>query len=151
MPVMLGGENAYQTLVKGDIVISYQWLNDQPAMFMWPKRPRVLGNRGAYCMPLETIHQYVDPAYCAQQAIIAAEYMGMDITKATVYRIRDIFHEAIQELKNMPPKSLGLTKAQLEAAKGEQIGEMAYKVDGKTVREAPVYQPTLDELASDNG
>lgn len=146
MPVMLGGEKAYQTLVKGDIIVSYQWLDGEPAMFMWPKRPRVLGNRGAYCMPMNTMHQYLDPKYCAKQAVIAAEYMGMDTTKHTLHRICDIFWESIQELKDMPPESIGLNKKQ---HKGIEVGEMAYKVDGKTIREETVYEPTIDELTAE--
>lgn len=151
MPVMLGGDKAYLTLVKGDLIVSFQWLDDQPAMFMWPKRPRIIGNRGAYCMPLNTMHQYVDPQYAAKQAIIAAEVMGMDVTKATLYRIMDVFHESIQELKDMPPKPLGLTKAQLQKAQNEEMGQMKVQVDGKVIREETVYVPTLDELASNNG
>lgn len=49
MPVLLGGEKAWKQRVSGDIVVSYQWVNGEPAMILFPKVKR-LGLSGAYAL-----------------------------------------------------------------------------------------------------
>lgn len=139
MPILLGGKNARFQRVHGDVVASYQYINGERAMALWPKirkmhsaafivcdsaawrynpdypRSEWLGERGELlCGPL----------YLMQQAQAAAEVMGMDTTKATVIRIAAIIAEGLQDLSRLPP-------ARPEEKK--PIGEATLLVDGDAI------------------
>lgn len=138
MSVMLGGAKAWKQNVNGDVVASFQWINKEPAMCLYPLHPRSL-NPGAYVLPLESAFKYADSKtggptpYCIKQAAIAAEVMGFFPDKFIITRIVDTIMGGLLDLIDMPPEPTGMTKAQTEA-----VGELLVKIDGKVRLEGEI-------------
>lgn len=132
MSVMLGGAKAWKQNIHGDVVASFQWVNGEPAMCLFPLHPRTL-NPGAYVLPLESAFKYADAKtggptpYAIRQAATAAEVMGFFPDKFIVTRIVDAFLGGIIDLIEMPPEPTGLNQKDTQA-----VGEMMVKVNGVT-------------------
>lgn len=132
MPVMLGGEKAWKVYQKGDIVCSFQWVNGEPAMCLYPKNPSSL-NPGAFVLPLESVFKYANSKtgaptqHCIAQAAKAAEVMGFFVDRFTIHRIVDVIMDGLIDLIEMPPEPTGLN-----AQDTRSVGELIIKVDGKT-------------------
>jgi len=101
--VMLGGENARQLYTKGDLVISLQYVNKEPAMVIFPRRKRE-SCKGAFIVLLSAAYKYTDQVYLLSQSFFAADLMGMFPDKATVFRIADTIYEGLGELCMMKPE-----------------------------------------------
>lgn len=145
--IHLGGKGAWKQRVFGDVVVAFHWVNEEPAMCLYPKFPRMLGNRGAFIVCLSVAHRYAksngDPIaeYLIPKAIEAARVMGMDETRATVKRIADAILECIPDLVKMPPEPARLAEPQ-----GRVIGSMALIANGKTIHEEEVRAVTAEEI-----
>lgn len=129
MGVQVGGVGAYKIITNGDIVLSLQWLNDEPAMILFPKHRRTLSN-GAFCIGLSSAYKYTDVNYLIEQSARCAEVIGFEKSKFIIKRIADTIFDNLQELIEMPPEQMVKPKE-----KGKVVGEMVLKVDGETVRE----------------
>jgi hypothetical protein len=85
--IQLGGDKAWRIRVFGDVVVAFHWVNGEPAMCLYPKRPRMYGNRGAFIVCLSAAHKYAHangyaiPEYMIPKALEAARVMGMDETR----------------------------------------------------------------------
>lgn len=140
MPVMIGGDKAWKMRITGDIASSYQWVNGEPAMILFPAMPG-LGS-GAFVICLSTAWRYANSetggpsAYLLHQSLLAAQVMGMYPDKFTLNRIVDVILDGLPDLVEMPPEPVGMTAKQAEA-----VGELSIKVDGQTVREVEVTAP----------
>lgn len=138
MGVMLGGEKAWKVYVKGDIVVSFQWVNGEPAMILYPKRPIGVG-AGAFVLPIESAFKYADSKrgaptpYCIEMAAKAADVMGLFPDRFTLFRIVDAIMEGLIDLIGMPPEPTGLNAKETEA-----VGELLVKINGKTRLEGEV-------------
>jgi hypothetical protein len=145
--IQLGGDKAWRIRKFGDIVVAFHWVNGEPAMCLYPKIPRTLGNRGAAIICLSAIHKYVksngdpEPSYLIPKAIEAARVMGMDETKFTVKRIADAILECVEDLVKMPPEP-----DSLQGPQGKQVGEMSLMVNGHVIHEEAVNAVTVEEL-----
>lgn len=150
MPVLLGGDKAWKVYSKGDIVISFQWVNGEPAMCLYPKNPRTL-NPGAFVLSLDVAFKYADSRsgsptpYCIEQAARAAQVMGFFPDKFIVTRIVDAIMEGLLELIEMPPQPTGLNAQQTQ-----EMGEMIVKMGGRTIYEGAVNAPTFEEVVAVN-
>lgn len=151
MPIMLGGERAWKQRVMKDVVLSYHWVNGEPALCLWPMRPRVVGSRGSFIICLSAAHKYAhsngdpDLHYLIPQAIRAARVMGMDEGRFTVRNIADAILEGIPDLVRMPPEP---TLKQMRVER--PVGEITIVADGKKVHEAEVSAPTPEEMLKVN-
>lgn len=135
MGVMLGGKNAWRVFRQRDIAGALQWVNDEPALVLWPARWRP--GAGAFVLALSSAWKYADAdgyptPYCLEQAVHAARIMGMDGGYHEVKSIVEVILDRLEDLIRMPPKP---TQRQLG---GKPIGEMALIVDGKVVAEGEV-------------
>lgn len=143
MAVMLGGAKAWKQRVLGDVVMSYQWIDEQPSLVLWPLRKRSL-NAGAYALGLDVVHKYVKAdghpisSYLIPQAIIAAEVMGMDSTTYTVRNIADAIMDGLEDLINMPPEPVGMNAEQHAGV----VGEALIQVNGRTILHDEITAPT---------
>lgn len=135
MSVLIGGEKAYLQRIAGDIVISYQWVNQEPAMIIWPKIKR-LATKGAYVIPIDSAYKYADMDYLVEAAAKAAEFIGMDESRFTIHRIATAILDGLPDLLEMPPEPNGLNKLQ-----NEQIGEAKIIVDGRTILDTELTVP----------
>jgi hypothetical protein len=132
MGILVGGEKAWKVRRHGDIVCSYQWANDEPAMLLFPAMPGL--GAGTYVLALSAAYKYLDSQtggptmYLIRQADVAAEVMGMIPTTGTLRKIADVIADGMLDLIEMPPEpdSHKDTKPQ---------GEGVIKIDGQVVAE----------------
>jgi hypothetical protein len=129
MGIHIGGAGSWKQRTLGDIVLSLQWVNGEPAMLIWPKVKR-LATKGAYAICLSSAYKYTDMKYLIQQAGICAEFIGMDKTGFTVRRIADAILDNLQDLCEMPPEQMVKTKEPEKA-----IGDMVLKLNGDVILE----------------
>ena len=141
MPVMLGGEKAWKQRVVGDVVLSYQWVNEEPAMVLFAKNPPI--GAGAYIIGLSAIHKYVNSDgypnvdYLIPQATEAARHIGLGTLAISVRNVADAILDGAEDLVRMPPEPQGLNEEKLR----EAIGKATIKVDGTTIYQDEVTVP----------
>lgn len=134
MAASFGGTNAWKVQQVGDIVRAFHWVNDEPAMVIYPAKQRTV-EAGAYILCLSSAFKYDDIRYLIQQAAIAAKVIGMDQTKHTIHRIGTAIHDGLLDLIKMPPEP----QWHKDLGKGEVIAELEVKKDGKTIVEREVH------------
>ncbi len=110
--VEIGGDKSWgRQRVKGDICVSFQWLDipgkrePQPCMVLFPVVLKLDG--GAYAIPQDNAHEYGDSKgnptpYLMTAAMNAAQTMGFFPDQSTCFRIVDIIIDALPELIRMP-------------------------------------------------
>lgn len=140
MSVVIGGEKAWRKRQLGDLGIAYHWINDEPAMCLFPIRKRI-ADAGAYIICLSAAHQYVhsdghpDLDYMIPAAVDAAVTMGFDRNdQFIVRRIIDAICDGMPDLVDMPPQPEDL----VEKAVKETVGELSIQLDGKQIVEQEV-------------
>jgi hypothetical protein len=120
--VECGGDRTWEQRIKGDIVVSYQWLDvgkkePQACMVLFPIVPKMDG--GAYAIPQDNAYEYSDASggptpYLLTAAMNAATSMGFYPDQSTVFRIVDIIVDGLPDLIRMPsdqPGHLDLKRA----------------------------------------
>lgn len=149
MSVLIGGEKAWKQSVKKDVVLSYQWVNGEPSMILYPKVKQSL-HTGAYAICLSACHQYVnsdgypDLDYMIPAAAKAAKVMGFEQSPYIIRNIIDAILDGIEDLIKMPPEPAGMTSEQ----HGQVVGEAAIKVDGKVIAEKELTDLSMQEMAA---
>lgn len=134
MPVILGGPTALAIRRKGDLMISFQHVNGEEAMILYPARPRM--GAGGYCICLSAAWKYADEKGLALGAIRAAEVMGFGrYDRSALFRIKDAILENLPDLVNMKPEPKEL------AEEGAKFGEMDLVMDGKVLTTQEVVLP----------
>lgn len=116
--VELGGERAWLTRTKGDIVVSFQWIQvdeiDREAptacMCLYPAQRHM--DTAAYVIPQKNAHEYAtsrgeQSAALLGMAFKAAVHCGFFPDQSTVHRIMDIVLENIPDLLKMPSDQPG--------------------------------------------
>jgi hypothetical protein len=149
MPVLIGGPRAWKVRRHGDIGVSFQWVNGDPAMILFPAN-KALPGAGAYVIPIDSAHKYADSKtgaptpWLARQCITAARQLGfMETDRFAARRIADVIVDSLPDLIDMPPEPQSFNEQQAAA-----IGEMSIKLDGKTIAERDVTAPTAEEFAA---
>ena len=139
--VAFGGPECWKVARKGDVAISFQWLDtghesgeDQPCMCLY--KANATSRSGAFVIPQEASYHYAnrrgDPtAHLFAAAFKAAVQMGFFPDQSTVNRVVDIVVEYLPELVRMPSAPVRPIKNPLT-----QGIEVALKLDGKTIHEA---------------
>lgn len=147
MPVQIGGAKAWKVRQHGDIAVSFQWVNEEPAMILFPAR-RSLPGAGAFVIGLSAAFQYADSStgaptqYLVQMSVHAAQQLGFSRTDTFAARkIAEVIVDSLPDLIDMPPEPQQFNQEQAAA-----IGELSIKVDGHTVHEAEISAPTEAEL-----
>lgn len=137
--IELGGDRAWLQRTKGDIAISFEWLDTgkqepEACMCLWPTVLKLDG--GAYVIPQGNAYEYVDNRGRPTQFLLVAAYnaastMGFFPDQSTVFRIIDIIVENLADLVRMPseqPQSLNVARPVLGI-------EARAKVNGEVVHE----------------
>jgi hypothetical protein len=140
--VELGGDRVWEQRIKGDIVVSYQWLmagkkEPQACMVLFPAVPKMDG--GAYAIPQENAYEYSDSTggptpYLLTAAYNAATSMGFYPDQSTVFRIVDIIVDGLADLVRMPsdqPVRLDIKKPVIGI-------EASAKVNGQVIHQGVV-------------
>ena len=129
MGITVGGEKAWRVRRKGEFVVSYQWINGDPCMLVFPANPG--RGAGVFAIALDSAWKYADSQtggpthYLFQQADMALEVMGMIATTSALRAVADVIVDGLPDLVEMPP----------EPAQFNPLpkGEMLLKLDGTTV------------------
>lgn len=147
MPVLIGGPRAWKIRQHGDIGVSFQWVNEEPAMILFPARKSLPG-AGAFVVGLSSAWKYADSKsgapteYLVRMAVNAAVQLGFSRTDTFAARkIAEVIVDSLPDLVAMPPEPQSFNERQADA-----IGELMIQVDGQTVHEAEVSAPTDAEL-----
>lgn len=146
MGMVIGGERAWRRFRKGDIAVALHWVNGEPAMVLFPAHMTESRVRRIvpFVIPLSVGHEYVasdghpNLMRALQGATEAAICLGMQPELSVVHRIIDAIVEAIPDLVAMPPEPTALQQVD----QGPAVGELSIKVDGQTVKEIEVSDPT---------
>lgn len=104
MSVVLGAD-ARHVITRGELVASFQYVNEEPAVCFYPRYRSAHGRpSAAYIICLSSFWKYVEDAYLVQQARIAAKIMGFDEnSKQTVFRIASFMQDMMNDLVAMKP------------------------------------------------
>ena len=103
MPVILGGPNARGfRIMRGGIVVCYQYVNKEPALVIFPHRPRM--QKTGFIICLSAAYKYTDDVYLVKQAYKAAEMLGMGTDSFTVYNMARAIEENLEDLVMMKPE-----------------------------------------------
>lgn len=147
MPVQIGGPKAWKVRQNGDIGVSFQWVNDEPAMILFPAR-RSLPGAGAYVICLSAAFKYADSKtgaptpFLVKASMLAAKQLGfMETDSFAVRKIAEVIVDSLPDLIDMPPEPQQFTQAQQQA-----IGEMSISLDGKVIAEREVTALDAKEL-----
>lgn len=127
MPIELAGRTARFTRRKGDVCASFQYVNGEPAMCLFPAVKR--SRSGSFIICESAAYQYTDDFYLIRAATKAAEIMGMDDTRQTIVRIADCILIWLDDLLMMPPKPEDLLE---HAAQKALAAEASFTVNGVT-------------------
>ena len=108
--VEIGGERCWLQRIKGDICVSYQWLDvgkrePSACMALFPTSLKLDG--GVYVIPQENAYEYADSKggptpHLLMAAFNAAQTMGFYPDQSTVFRIVDVIVEGLSDLVRMP-------------------------------------------------
>ena len=103
MGIQIGGDKAWRTRTVQDIFVSFQWVNGEGAMVLFPAAPRT-HRPGAFIIGMSSLFKYRNAKYLATQSVAAATVMGFEDTSFTWQRIAGIIEMGLDELKDMPPE-----------------------------------------------
>lgn len=138
MAVTFGGGTAWKVQRVGDVVRSFQWIGtdvgSEPAMILYPAIARD-SNAGAYVIGLSAAFKYDDMRYLVQQSAIAAKVMGLKGSRGEIHHIATVIHDGLLDLVLCPPEPVW----HRDMDKGECVGELEIKKDGKVVIEREVF------------
>ena len=99
--VTFGGEYARSVRRVGELCISHQYINTEPAMVIWSATRKT----GAFAICLSAAHQYTEDEYLIFQAMSAAHQIGYSPKdKSVVRKIADLILNGLDELVRMPPE-----------------------------------------------
>lgn len=148
MAIQIGGSKAWIVRLHGDIGVSFQWVNDEPAMILFPAKKSSIG-AGAFVLCLSAAHRYADSKtggptpYLIRSAAMAAGQMGFMQTDTFVIRkIADVILDSLPDLIAMPPEPQQFNKEQTDT-----VGEMLIKMNGETIVHQEVSMPQQSEMA----
>lgn len=139
--LMLGGPKAWRVFSKGDLVLAFHWIGEEPSMVLFPARGRSLLRRCIpYCLPLSAAHELVkdgtdgaivDSEVLWEKASRAASVMGFDGDFSIARQAADLILNHLDDLCDMPP----VPSVLIEQERKAPTGELAIKVAGETVFE----------------
>lgn len=136
--IMLGGENALFVRRHGDIAAAFQFVNDEPAMVLWPIRRTGVA---AFIVCLSSAWKYDEPQYLAAQAKVACDLWGFD-HMSHWYRVAKIINDGLGDLVKMPPDPATYQEQKRRAG---SIGEMSLEIAGNPVSHSEIYLPEPGE------
>lgn len=135
--ITLGTDKAWRVRrLSGGLIASYQWLHDEPTLFIYPATRR---RGGALAVPLASAWQWADSdghpdlTHAIPTATDAARAMGLDPTPDTIRAIVDAVIDGLPDLVEMPP-----APPSLDPLAGQALGDATIQVDGETIAEQEI-------------
>lgn len=138
---VIGGETAWKVRAHKDIGLAWHWVNSEPSLVVYPLHRHLRLNKAIpFVLPIDCAHEVVRPgtkgegvdsAALLEKASTAAMVMGLGNDWQAIRSVADAILSGIDELLDMPPEPDWHEKRQ----KAKPVGELALKVDGKTVIE----------------
>lgn len=135
----IGGEHAWKQFRKGDVLVTYQWVNDEPCMCLFAAVGSA--NRGAFVIALSALHKYMDnkgypTSYLVKASVDIAKQLGFTPGRDICMRIADVVADGSADLVKMPPtprvvreqdkpESVGT----IEIREGDRSGRIVYEAE----------------------
>lgn len=85
----------------GDFIITFQWVEGEPAMCILRAS---MGRKSAFVVCLSAAWQYREPAYLIKQSMTAAKVLGMEMNKSAVHKIADTILDNLDALVRLAPE-----------------------------------------------
>jgi hypothetical protein len=133
--MIIGGPRSWKIRRHGDLGVSFQWVNNEPAMILF--RPALSGSPGvAIC--LSAAHRYCDSKtgaptpYLAEKSVEYAAAMGF-AGWGSARKIANVIADSLPDLVNMPPEP-----DWSKIKKAPAFGDIQLREDGKVVAEMPL-------------
>lgn len=136
MGIILGGPNSRFQRRIGDIMVSYQYLQGERAMALWPV---YRSGVPAFIVCDSAAWQYDNPKYLAAQARTVANLWGEAPDSRRWFQIAQIIHDGLQDLVRLKP-------APDEKENGPVIGDATLHANGKAVASGEVFMPSAADL-----
>lgn len=138
--VQLGGDRAWRQFVKGDIVVSLQWIDrpdidpdgPHPCMVLFPRTSRM--DAEAYVIPQKNAFAFCEKdgsptPHLLGTAFKAACTMGFFPDQSTIFRVIDAICESLGDLVSMPSTQPDALEVQTK-----RMGvELSASINGKTI------------------
>jgi len=102
--LMFGGPTARKQHVMHGIIVSFQYVNEEPAMVLWPESPIMQASAGAFVICLSAAWNYQEHEHLVQQAAVAAQHMGFGTDYKQVYRVASVINNYLEDLVKMQPE-----------------------------------------------
>ncbi len=138
--ITLGGKFALKVHRFGELVLSFQYVNTEPAMIVWSSTRKA----GAFAVCLSAAHQYTDDAYLIAQAMNAAQQIGYSpLEKSIVGKIADLFQSGLDELVRMPPEP------EIAVKRREQRAEVLLReggANGQVISHQEIAHDPLEQM-----
>ncbi len=135
----IGGPSAFKTYERRGFCVSFEWIDNEPCMLIWPLRGQ---DAGVFGIALSSAAKYADPSgaptrECFKECRSALmEVMGGSGIAIEVYALVDVVLDGMNTLLTMPPAPLAVRLADKPAPIWE-ITEVD-KSTGKTIRESTI-------------
>ena len=133
----VGGRNAYATHDAGQYIVSTEWFENEPAMFIWSKIKPMF----AFGICLSSIGKYAEPdgrpnAEGVEELALALPDFGKAMERSELHRLIDVVLRYTPELIAMPPVPLSVRREDA----GGALWEVTEKDDktGRTISEASI-------------
>lgn len=98
---MLSREFIAKTRRMKGFIISFQWVNGEPAMCILRQ---FIGTKAAFVICLSAAYKYAEMAYLVSQSMQAAIHFGMAGERHAARNIADIILECMEDLVKMKPE-----------------------------------------------
>lgn len=138
MAIQLGSTAWAVRKVSGGLITSYEWLNEEPCLCVYPEAKTRSRHAGALVVPLSCAHQwatsdgYPDLMHAVPVAVQAADTMGLSISRTLVRHIIDAVVDGLPDLLRMPKQPFAIQPEQ------QPVGEISIRLDGDVVHEAEI-------------
>jgi len=119
MPITIGGNTCRFTRTKGDIAASFQYVNDEPAMCIFPMAKR--SNSGSYILCESAVFQLTDNFFLQYNSWLAAHITGFGVPKPPMYQGQYLSAEQFLAsfVRNMPMGTKDQVSHEMELAKAK--------------------------------
>lgn len=111
--IRLGGDHVWRSRRIADVMVEYQWHNDEPSMILYRAVPT--SKTGAFVIQMEDAHKYAESngyptPTLVKDAADCAVAIGLGHAKGEAYKVATIILDGLEDLLMMPPKPAYLNK-----------------------------------------
>lgn len=136
--MLIGGPRAWKKRTQKGIFVSFEWVNGEPAMILFPANPGP--SAGAYIICLSSAYRYAGrdgypTPESAELYFGIADRLGMFMSKQLLNDVKDVVLDNLPDLVAMPAEPDWESD---RFKRGDVLGETRLMIDGTTVAEGTI-------------